>query len=128
MSNPKDKNIGLDTFINKIVGFGIPGLVLFSMISGTNFADAAVLFALVLTFVEALTNLGPFGALGELVMLGVIGYVAKKISKFGIGAITKNIVKAKLKKGMSKKDIIEESNNLFISSSLRNKIKKYLNK
>ena len=70
----------MDKLISKIVAFGVPGLVLLIIMSGTGLAGAAAI-------TTALVFLGPFGILGGIATLGVIALVSEGIAEFGMSAI-----------------------------------------
>ncbi len=64
----EDKDL-IEKFAEKLVGFGIPGIIFFYVAAGTRLTGAAATTA-------ALAAIGPFGMIGGIVVLGVIGVLA----------------------------------------------------
>lgn len=112
----------MDQFVNKIVALGVPGLVLLVVMATTGWAGAAAI-------TTALATLGgPFGMLGGIAMLGILGLIAKALSDYGAETVVRAVVKGLKEKGLSKDDIEKEIDSYPISRILKLKIKDYLDK
>lgn len=71
----------MDQLVDKIAELGVPGLVLLVAMAVTGWAGAAAL-------TTALAVLGgPFGMLGGIALLGILGLIAKGLSDYGFEAI-----------------------------------------
>jgi hypothetical protein len=110
----------MDQLVNNIAALGVPGLVLVVAMAVTGWAGAAALTA-------ALAVLGgPFGMLGGIAVLGILGLISKGLSDYGFEAIFKATVDELRRKGKSKVDIEREVESYPISRDLKLKIKDYL--
>ncbi|MCU0548135.1 MAG: hypothetical protein MUC48_02190 [Leptolyngbya sp. Prado105] len=110
----------MDQLVDKIAALGVPGLVLVVAMAVTGWAGAAALTA-------ALAFLGdPFGMLGGIAVLGILGLISKGLSDYGFEAIFKATVDELRRKGKSKVDIEREVESYPISRELKLKIKDYL--
>jgi len=111
-------SVPFDKVVDKIVGLGVPGLVLLGVMATTGFVGAAAI-------TTALATLGgPFGMLGGIAVLGVLVLISGALSRYGFEAIAIAVVMGLQKKGMSKKDISNTIDGYwFISSGLKNKLK-----
>ncbi|MFN9174884.1 MAG: hypothetical protein ACK58N_10345 [Synechocystis sp.] len=110
----------MDQLVDKIAALGVPGLVLVVTMAVTGWAGAAAL-------TTALAMLGgPFGMLGGIAVLGVLGLISKGISDYGFEAIFRATVDELKKQGKSKVDIECEIESYPISRDLKLKIKDYL--
>ncbi|GAB4332911.1 MAG: hypothetical protein OHK0047_21160 [Leptolyngbyaceae cyanobacterium] len=110
----------MDQLVDKIAALGVPGLVLLVAMAVTGWAGAAAL-------TTALAVLGgPFGMLGGIVLLGILGLIAKGLSDYGFEAIFKATVDELRRKGKSIVDIEREVESYPISQGLKLKIKDYL--
>lgn len=110
----------MDEFIDKIAALGVPGLVLVVAMAVTGWTGAAAITA-------ALAMLGgPFGMLGGIAVLGILGLISKGLAEFGFETIFKGIVEELKKKGKSQADIETEIDSYPISKTLKLKIKDYL--
>lgn len=110
----------MDQIANKIAALGVPGLILLVVMSISGWAGAAALTAS-LAFLG-----GPFGMLGGIAILGVLGLISKGLADFGFEAIFKATVKRLRSDGKSIKDIEKEINSYPISRELKLKIIDYL--
>ncbi|GLY46076.1 hypothetical protein Llac01_14530 [Leuconostoc lactis] len=104
----------MDELIKKIMGFGVPGIILTIAMSLSGYAGAAALTV-------ALASLGPFGMLGGIAVLGAIGFSADKITEYGIEKIAKGVVRERLKT-QSKDELKKEIRKYYISKSMKLKI------
>ncbi len=106
----------MDQLIDKIAALGVPGLVLVVAMGVTGWAGAAAL-------TTALAMLGgPFGMLGGIAVLGLLGLISKGLSDYGFEATVDEL----RKQGKSKADIDREVDSYPISRDLKLKIKDYL--
>ncbi len=106
----------MDKVVDKIAGFGIPGLVLLIVMGTTGFAGAAAI-------TTALAVLGgPLGMLGGIAMLGLLVFISKAISDWGFERVLTNVVRRLEDEGKSKSEIIETINGYPLSKSLKLKI------
>ena len=110
----------MDELIKKIMGFGVPGIILIIAMSLSGYADAAALTV-------ALASLGPFGMLGGIASLGAIGFSADKITEYGIEKIAKSVVRERLKT-QSKDELKKEIRKYYISKSMKLKICDFIDK
>jgi hypothetical protein len=110
----------MDQLVDKIAALGVPGLVLVVAMAVTGWAGAAALTA-ALAFLG-----GPFGMLGGIAVLGILGLISKGLSDYGFEAIFKATVDELRRKGKSKVDIEREVESYPISRDLKLKIKDYL--
>ncbi len=88
----------MDIIVNKIAGFGVPGLMMFVAISMTGLSGAAAITA-------ALALLGPGGMIGGILTLLASGVIATAITEYGFDALFKAIIKKLYKKGESKESL-----------------------
>ena len=110
----------MDKLVSKIVGLGIPGLILLVAISASGLAGGAAI-------VTALATLGgPLGMIGGIGLLGILALIADGIGKYGFDAVFVEVVKKLREKGKSKEDIEKEIQKYPISKSLKRKLKEEL--
>ena len=105
----------MDKVASKIAALGVPGLVLMVAISATGLYGGAAI-------TTALAALGPFGILGGIATLGVVGLASEAISEFGFSAVFSGVVKQLYKQGESKGSIQEKIQKYPISKSLKLKL------
>lgn len=105
--------MSLDGIVSKIVGMGVPGLVLLIVMSISGYAGAAALTA-------ALSTLGgPLGMLGGIAVLGFLLIMAKGLSEFGFEVIFTKTIEGLQEKGETKESIINKINKYPISKTLK---------
>ncbi|MGL4791761.1 MAG: hypothetical protein ACRC8J_00955 [Phocaeicola sp.] len=109
----------MDKIVAKIAALGVPSLVLIIAISATGLYGAAAI-------TTALAVLGPFGILGGIATLGVIGLISDAIAEFGISAIFSGVVAQLLEQGETKDSIIAKAEKYPISKSLKRKLKEQI--
>lgn len=107
----------MDKLVDKIVALGVPGLVLLVAISATGFAGAAAL-------TTALAALGgPFGMLGGIVVLGILGLISRGVSTYGFEVIYSRVInRLRDEQNLTEKMIIDKINNYPISRSMKLKL------
>ena len=110
----------MDKIVDKIAALGVPGLVLLVAMAVTGYAGAAAI-----TGALALLG-GPFGMLGGIAVLGILGLISKGIAEYGFEKIFHAVVDQLRKKGKSIADIEREVNSYPISKNLKLKIRDYL--
>jgi hypothetical protein rflaF_02228 len=109
----------MDKIVSKIVALGVPGLVLLLAIGATGYVGAAAI-------TTALCTIGPFGMIGGIVTLGLIGLISQAISEYGFEKIFVQVVKELVKKGETKESILTKINSYKISKYLKLKLKEEL--
>lgn len=109
----------MDKIVSKIVALGVPGLVLLLAIGATGYAGAAAI-------TTAPCAIGPFGMIGGIATLGLIGLISQAISEYGFEKIFVQVVKELVKKGETKESILTKINSYKISKSLKLKLKEDL--
>lgn len=106
----------MDKIVEKIVGLGVPGLILLVAINVSGYAGAAAI-------TSSLAILGgPAGMLGGLGVLGFSVYVSMAISKYSFDKIYEKTIEGLLKKGESKVSIKAKIEKYPISRSLKLKL------
>ncbi|MDY2775849.1 MAG: hypothetical protein SOV02_05090 [Streptococcus infantarius] len=113
----------MDEIVKKFAGLGVPGLFLLVAMSAAS--ASGLVGAAVIT--SALAALGPFGILGGVATLGVIGLSADKIAEIGYEKVTVLVVKEQLKT-TSKQDMIKKVNKYPVSSGMKLKIIDFIEK
>ncbi|MEM9009274.1 MAG: hypothetical protein AAGE59_37955 [Cyanobacteria bacterium P01_F01_bin.86] len=110
----------MDQIVDKIAALGVPGLVLLVAMAVTGWAGAAAITA-------ALAMLGgPFGMLGGIAVLGLLGLISRGLTEYGFEKIFQAVVDELRKKGKSTSDIEREVSSYPISRDLKLKVKDYL--
>lgn len=110
----------MDKIVNKIVGLGVPGLVLLVAMAISGWAGAAAITA-------ALAMLGgPFGMLGGIAVLGILSMISQGIADYGFESLFEATVSGLQAKGKTNAQIEKEINSYPISRELKFKIKEYL--
>lgn len=110
----------LDKVIDKVVGLGVPGLVLIIAIEATGLAGGAAIVA-ALSFLG-----GPFGMIGGFAALALILLISQAIAKYGISKIVEGVVHGLEKKGIARDEIKRKVNAYPISKDLKRKLSEYL--
>lgn len=110
----------MDQIVDKIAALGVPGLVLLVAMAITGWSGAVAI-----TVALALLG-GPFGMLGGIAVLGILGLISQGLAGYGFEQIFRGVVDELRKQGKSKLDIEREVENYPISSDLKLKIKNYL--
>lgn len=109
----------MEKVVSKLAGLGVPGLVLLVAMGATGYVGGAAI-------TTSLVAIGPFGMLGGIATLGVIGLVSESIAAYGVDAIFRAVVKELYKKGETKQSILRKINRYPISKSLKLKLKNYI--
>ncbi len=111
----------MDKIVEKIVGLGIPGLILLVAINISGYAGAAAI-------TSSLAILGgPAGMLGGLGVLGFSVYISMAISKYSFDKIYTKTIEGLIQKGETKESIKTKIDKYPISKSLKLKLKSLLN-
>ena len=88
----------MDQIVDKIAALGVPGLVLLVAMAVTGWTGAAAITA-------GLAILGsPFGMLGGIAVLGILGLMSKGIAEYGFEKIFEGVIDKLRKQGKSKLD------------------------
>lgn len=112
----------MEKLVSKLVGLGVPGLVLLVAIAANGLAGGAAVVA-------ALAVLGgPFGLLGGLGLLGLVALVSDTLADYSLQAIFRRVVEGLRSNGYSKRKIRRKIDKYPISSSLKKKLRKHLKK
>ena len=106
----------MDKAVQKLVALGIPGLVLLVAVAMSGLAGGAAIVA-ALAFLG-----GPFGMLGGIAVLGILGLVADAVAEEGLEKVFQAVVDGLKKKGHSVKEIRKTIEGYPISASLKKKI------
>ncbi|MGB3405604.1 MAG: hypothetical protein WBA77_23180 [Microcoleaceae cyanobacterium] len=110
----------MDRIVDKIAALGVPGLVLLVAMGVSGWAGAAAI-------TTALAMLGgPFGMLGGIAVLGILGLISQGIAEYGFEKIFQAVIDELLKNGKSRADIGREIMSYPISKELKIKIIDYL--
>ena len=105
----------MDELIKKVSALGVPGLIFVMVVAFSGFKGAAAI-----TFALAALG-GPFGMIGGLAFLGIVGLITHTIAEKGTEAVLTAVVKEQLKT-KSAEEIIEEINKRPITKGLKLKI------
>lgn len=111
----------MEKVVSKIVGLGIPALLLLTAIGATGLTGAAAITA-------ALAALGPGGMIGGIISLGVISVLSDAITEFGFNQIFSAVVKELYKRGETKETILAKNAKYPVSKSLKRKLIELLEK
>lgn len=111
----------MDAIVSKIVGLGVPGLILITAMGATGLSGGAAI-------TTALFALGPGGILGGIGTLGVIALISEEITQFGFDKIIESVVIELAKQGETKQSIMDKINKYPISKKLKLKLKDSLDK
>lgn len=110
----------MDKIVEKIVGLGVPGLILLVAINVSGYAGAAAITSSLALFG------GPAGMLGGLGVLGFSVYISMAISKYSFEKLYSKTINGLLEKGESKESIKLKIEKYPISASLKLKLKDLL--
>jgi hypothetical protein len=111
----------MDELINKLAGLGVAGLVLVVVMGATGLVGAAA----ITTALAALG--GPFGMLGGIGVLVLLGTISSAVAKYGVDKIALEVVRNMLRDGRSRDSIITEINNFpLITDDLRAKLRDFV--
>ena len=113
--------IPLDKVAEIIAGLGVPGLILVVVVAASPFFGAAAITA-------SLAAIGPFGMLGGIATLLVLGFIAGNLAKFGFGRVFQAVLNNLRKKGETIEEILEKIDNYPISKELKRKLKELIEK
>lgn len=91
----------MDKIVNKIVGAGVPGIMLMVAISMTGLSGAAAITA-------ALALLGPGGMIGGIMTLIASGMIASALAEYGFDALFSAVIRKMVQNGQSKAEIIKK--------------------
>ncbi|MGX7201598.1 hypothetical protein BCR22_08865 [Enterococcus plantarum] len=108
----------MDELLKKMAAFGVPGIVLVVAISVSGYAGGVAITV-------ALASLGPFGMIGGIATLGVIGLISHTIADYGTEKVIQAVVKEQLKK-KEQNQIIKEIWNYPITKGLKLKVINYV--
>ena len=112
----------MDKLIQSIVALGVPGFVLLVVISIKGLVGAAAL-------TSALAFLGgPFGMIGGLFSLGLIGLIARGVAQYGVENIAKGVVEGLLAKKSKQEVIMEITNFPLISKGIKRVLLEHVEK
>lgn len=113
----------LEKAVQKLVGFGVPGLVLLVMIAIAGFPGAAAI-----TWALAAIG-GPGGMVAGVGVLIALGLVSDAVAKYGLPKIAESVIKGLISKGQSTEKIREQIMNYpswIISQRLKDRLFKLL--
>ena len=110
----------MDKVVDKIAALRVPGLVLLVAMAATGWAGAAAITA-------ALAALGgPFGMLGGILVLGVLGLITRGLATYGFEAVFVATVDRLHSRGITTAEIRERLESYPISRELKLKILDHL--
>lgn len=110
----------MDKVADKIAAMGIPGLILLVAMATTGLAGAAAITA-------ALALLGgPFGMLGGIAVLGMLGLISKALAQYGFDKVFEKTVEKLQDQGMSRREILTKIEKYPISSDLKIRLRSLL--
>mgnify|MGYP006301858885 CR=1 FL=1 len=114
----------LDKVVGIIVGLGVPGLILLTMIGGAGGAAAGAT-----AITAALATFGPGGMVGGIITLPIAVIVLKGVSEYGVEKILVQVLKEMKSKGHSKNELLNKIEKYPVSKklklSLKEKIKEF---
>lgn len=109
----------MEKVVSKIVGLGVPGLILVLVIALSGLHGAAAI-----TF--ALSFIGPGGMIGGICTLGVIALITDALSEYGLDALVKAVITELYVQGETKDSLLAKIEKYPISQSLKLKLKDYI--
>lgn len=113
--------LSLDKAAEIIAGLGIPGLVLIIMIAASPWVGAAAITA-------SLAALGPFGMLGGIATLGVLAFISRALTEFGVEIFSQRVLAKLIEGGETYEEILEKIDGYPISRKLKRKLKEFIEK
>ncbi len=110
-------SVGLDTFVKKLAGYGVPSIVMVYLVATSGLTGAAAITA-------SLAALGgPWGMIGGIFTLVLLKEISEYVAEYGMGIIMRGIAEDLKQKGKSNDEIIKEINEMpIISASSKSKI------
>jgi NADH:ubiquinone oxidoreductase subunit 4 (subunit M) len=112
----------VDAVVDKLVALGVPGLVLLVAIATMGVSGGAAIVA-ALAFLG-----GPFGMMGGIAVLGVVGLVSQALASYGLEAIFKAVVERLREQGKSHAEIRQELASYPISRTLKLSLLEHLDR
>jgi len=109
----------MDYIVKKVTSLGIPGLILIIVMAVSGLKGAAAL-----TFTLAVLG-GPFGMLGGLAVLGIIGLISHSFAKYGVEKIVEAVIRENLKT-KTPDEILKEIEKYPISKDMKLKMQEYI--
>ena len=88
----------MDKLVQLLVGLGIPGLILFLLISTGGYAGATAITV-------TLTSFGP-GECGGVITLALVGLISSTVAEYGFDAVLKELIKTYKTQGYSKEEVL----------------------
>lgn len=103
----------LDKITSKLVGLGVPGLILVGAMTTSGFAGAAAITV-------ALSSLGgPLGMLGGVAVLGLLLLVSQALTEYGHQKVYAAVINGLFDQGLNKTEIRAKLKKYPISAELR---------
>ena len=102
----------MEKVVSKIVGLGVPGLILLTAIEATGLAGAAAITA-------ALAAIGPGGMIGGIVFLGATALIIDGLSEFGFDAIFSAVIRELFVRGETKESLKQKIARYPVSANLK---------
>jgi hypothetical protein len=112
----------MDSVVDRLAALGVPGLVLLVAIATTGVSGGAAIVA-ALAFLG-----GPFGMMGGIAVLGILGLVSQALASYGLEAIFKGVVERLRQQGKSHAEIRRELESYPISRSLKFSLLEHLDR
>ncbi|MCG9127596.1 hypothetical protein JT359_08365 [Candidatus Poribacteria bacterium] len=113
------RDINLDRAAEVIAGLGVPGLILMSMIAASPWVGAPAITA-------SLAAIGPFGMVGGIATLGILVFITRAFTKFGLREFFQAVFIKLLDKGKTIEEIIQEIERYPISKELKARLREFI--
>ncbi len=110
----------MDKLIEKIVGLGIPGLILLIVIEATGLAGAAAL-ASGLAFLG-----GPLGMMGGITVLALTAVISAGIARWGFQTILQGVVDGLVREGKTEHQILGQIESFMASNEIKAVLKEHV--
>ena len=110
----------MNEVVKFIASFGLPG-VLLVVVMGTVGWKGAVAFTVALAALG-----GPFGMLGGLAVLGLVGYISHAIADYGVEQLFLALVEECRKNGETKQSVLRKIEGYPITRTLKNTLRLYV--